>query len=254
MREDSESDADIFNSTNVLEPLRPAAVATTMTQDSRASGLRNRESTRCNKQIGGSEFVSPKMKILLVDDHDLFREGLRLILKRLGSQWMVLEAGSAEEGLALGVAEASLGLVLLDLNLPGVGGVDGVHQFRQRFPDCPLIMLSGSDDHQLVQDGIAAGARAFIHKSSTPDEMLGVMHGVLEQGNPTSAWHSSPVLTPRQIEVLAQLCAGNSNKQIARELGMSGNTVRVHLHDIFRVLGVSTRTQAAMLAKDRGMV
>lgn len=197
--------------------------------------------------------VPTTMKILIVDDHALFRAGLRLILGRLAAPGQLLEAGHAEEGLALGQAHAPLDLILLDLQLPGLAGPDCVRRFRQAFPDCPIALLSGSDEQQLIQDGLAAGARGFIHKSSTPGDMLHVIRDLLERNHRTPARHQAAPLTARQIEVLVRLCAGGSNKQIALDLGLSDNTVRVHLHDIFRSLGVQTRTQAAMLAKDRGL-
>lgn len=198
------------------------------------------------------------MKILIVDDHALFREGLRLILGRLGAELSVIEAGSAEVGLAVTKTEAMLDLILLDLNLPGLGGSESVRNFRHAAPTCPIIILSGSDDQQAVRDGIEAGAQGFIHKSSTTDEMLNAMRGVLD-GKAISRLapgflEPAPALTRRQREVLARLCEGVSNKQIARDLDMSENTVRSHLYAIFQVFGVKTRTHAAMFAKSYGLV
>lgn len=194
------------------------------------------------------------VKILIVDDHTLFRAGLRLVLGRLGANNQLLEASDAEEGLATGLAHGSIDLILLDLHLPGLDGLACVRKFRQTFPDALLLILSGEEEPQLIEACLAEGARGFIHKSSTPEKMLEAIRHALDPEPAPMGSSRQAQLTPRQIEVLAGVCAGAPNKQIARTLGMSENTVRVHLHDIFRVLGVRTRTQAAMLARDRGLV
>lgn len=195
------------------------------------------------------------MRILVIDDHALFREGLRLMLRRLGPDVSVLEAGSCTEGLAQSAVDVDL--ILLDLQLPGGNGAGSVALFRERWPEADIIILSGTDDAQLVSTAQAAGARGFIHKSSTPDQMLQALRQAMEPRlrRPADCEPgASPPLTPRQREVLVQLCEGLSNKEIARHLQMSDNTVRVHLYEVFRLLGVKTRTQAALLARNLGLV
>lgn len=198
------------------------------------------------------------MKILVIDDHALFREGLRLMLRRLGADVTVLEAGNCAEGLALTQSVLDIDLILLDLQLPGVSDASSVSTFRGQWPDANIIILSGTDDEKLVSSARAAGARGFIHKSCTPDQMLLALRQALELHAASTPTGNDPEtrlsLTPRQREVLTQLCEGMSNKEIARHLQMSDNTVRVHLYEVFRLLGVKTRTQAALLARTLGIV
>ena len=189
--------------------------------------------------------------ILFLDDHTLFRAGIRLLLNRFGVQANLIEAGSAEEGIAQGRACKTLDLILLDLHLPGLQGLNCVRRFRDEFPIVEIVILSGSEDKQLIQEAIKIGAKTFIHKSSSADEILTVLRPILEKQSPSDV-PTFKKLSPRKAEVLSYLCAGNSNKQIARELDMSDNTVRVHLHDIFKTLGVSSRVQAVMRAKESG--
>ena len=207
------------------------------------------------------------LKILIVDDHALFREGLKLLLTRLEQAADILEAGSAEAGLVYADRHAEVDLVLLDINLPGSHGLDSLRLFSSNFPGSAIVLLSGVDAPTLIRDGLASGARGFIHKSVTADEMLAAVSSVLAGEHccavsgdllalptATDANGSALQLTPRQKEVLQRLCEGLSNKEIGRELDMSDNTVRVHVSGIFRILGVRSRTEAAMLAHRNGLV
>lgn len=209
------------------------------------------------------------MKILVVDDHSLFREGLHLLLARLGSEIEIFDAGSADAGLAFASQCGDIDLILLDVNLPGLRGLDSLRLFRQSFPDSRIVLLSGVDASPLIREALAKGAQGFIHKSVTADEMLTAIRSVLDGGSccamsqnslgttamdPLTSMPRPTSLTPRQMEVLAMLCDGMSNKEIGRELSMSGNTVRVHLVGIFRALGARSRTEAAMIARRCGLI
>lgn len=209
------------------------------------------------------------MKILVVDDHSLFREGLHLLLTRLGDDVEIFDAANADAGLAYAAKGVAIDLILLDVNLPGLRGLDSLKLFRHSYPDSPIVLLSGVDASPLIREALAKGAQGFIHKSVTADEMLAAIRSVLEGGSccamsqtsslgtgtdPVGAASRGTTLTPRQMEVLAMLCDGMSNKEIGRELSMSGNTVRVHLVGIFRTLGARSRTEAAMIARRCGLV
>jgi DNA-binding NarL/FixJ family response regulator len=201
------------------------------------------------------------VRILIVDDHALFREGLRLILGRLGGDISFHEGSTAD--IALQQATTAPDLILLDLNLPGLKGADCVHLFLATYPGCPIILLSGMDNPDAAQAGLAAGAIGFIHKSSTATEMLATIQSAMAGTwshpattsitGPDQEMHI-PTLTQRQTEVLARLCAGRTNKEIATDLDLSDNTVRVHLAGIFRALEVRSRTQAIIAAKRLGLV
>lgn len=208
------------------------------------------------------------MKILIIDDHALFREGMRLILARLEPSATVIEAGSAEAGLSHADAQEEFDLILLDLNLPGMRGPDGVRLFRQRFPTSPIAVLTGVDSAEAVRDCMQRGAQAYIPKSVTSEVMLAALRevlgggqyfpsdtGLLGKGEPGAKLPRPPwKLTLRQIDVLALVSRGQSNKEIARELGMSDNTVRAHLAAIFREMGARSRTEVAAIAHKHGII
>lgn len=207
------------------------------------------------------------MKILLADDHDLFRAGLGMVLSELGVDTCLVQAASLTAAIHCAMAEPDLDLALLDLNMPAMNGVDGLRQFRDQFPDVPVVIVSGSDDLSDVHKMLGAGAAGFIHKSTTPPVMLSALRLVLAGGvyvplhamrqepakaaSPTAAqgrgWASG--LTARQMEVLRLLAVGKPNKVIARELDLSEGTVKIHLSAIFRVLDANNRTEAVLAAQ-----
>lgn len=208
------------------------------------------------------------MNILIVDDHALFREGMKLILEQLDPAVTLFESGSAEAALSQAAERREFDLILLDLNLPGVRGPDGVRLFRQRFPTSPIAVLTGVESAEAVKECMQNGAQAYIPKSVTSEVMLGALREVLaggqyfpalaglsQKGDPSTRPPPSPwKLTLRQIDVLALVSRGKSNKEIARELGMSDNTVRAHLAAIFREMGAHSRTEVAALAHKQGIV
>jgi DNA-binding NarL/FixJ family response regulator len=201
------------------------------------------------------------IKILLIDDHAMFRSGLRMVLNGSLPQAAIIEAGSLNE--AMQVMTEQPDVVLLDIKLPGLNGVDGIALIRRRWPQVPVIMLSSQDEPETVRMALARGATCFISKADTADRIVSLLETVvrgeviapLDQAN-----HSGDIpgvllhLTPRQCEVLDLLCKGLSNKLIARELDLSENTVRGHVQAILGFLQVSSRTEAAFAARNRGLV
>ncbi len=204
-----------------------------------------------------SQKPAQTMKILIVDDHSLFRNGLRFLLARLAEKVEIFEASDVAKGLALDEQHPDIDLILLDLQMPGTHGLDGLGEFRRRFPASAVVLLSGATATDMVMEGRAKGAQGFIAKAVSAEEMLDALRHVLDG----ELWFPSLVqvqtqihLSPRQIEVLSGLCLGQSNKEIGRDLGMSENTVRSHIAVIFRALGVTSRTEAAMSARRHGLV
>ena len=200
------------------------------------------------------------MRILIVDDHALFRAGLALLLARLGQDVDVVEAGRVDEALALAqAAPPDFALVLLDLNLPGMTGLEGLRSVRQAFPDSAVVVLSGLESVEAMREARVKGAQGYLVKTGAPDAMLDALREVLGGGThfpaiePAEHAPSDTRLTPRQREILQLLCEGRTNKEIASELGMSDNTVRTHLMHVFRALGVRTRTEAALAARRVGL-
>jgi len=204
------------------------------------------------------------VKILVADDHALFRDGLRYVLARLGDEVEVLEAKDCTEALALVGSRPDLDLLLLDLAMPGMDGLAGLRVLRARRPSMPVVILSASEEPADVRQALDRGAMGFIPKSSTSSVMLGALRLVLSGGvylppafldrfqtgrTPTAVPSIEALgLTPRQHDVLRLLGKGQSNKEIARVLGLAEGTVKLHISAILRALGVGSRTRAVIAA------
>jgi DNA-binding NarL/FixJ family response regulator len=209
-------------------------------------------------------FVGNTLKILVVDDHALIREGLRQVLRGLQDNVDVLEAGSCTHAFELAQQEPDLDLVLLDYHLPDMNGLEALDVFARHHPALPIIVLSGSVNPRIMQQVLLKGAAAFLTKSGMSDELLSVTRLVLAGGvhmpvlprlggdGHATPELPSPLLTPRQEEVLQLLLDGYSNKEIGRMLYLSEETVKNHVSSILRGFGVTTRTQAVLAAKRHG--
>ncbi len=210
------------------------------------------------------------MRLLIVDDHALFRQGLRFLLRDLDPQLEISEAGDCTEALAL--AGQPFDLVLLDLHMPGINGLEALQTVRQAFESSRIVVLSGDDDPRLVRQAIDEHAAGFIPKSSTPQVLLSALRLILADGVylPTVALRNvddtgagagpelagnriGQVLSQRQLDVLRKAVQGKANKVIARELGISEGTVKAHLAAAFRALGVKNRTEAVYAAARSGL-
>ena len=203
-------------------------------------------------------------RILLIDDHSLFRCGLRMVLASAIAGVQVAEAASLEEAMRSEMAAPSL--VLLDIQLHGLNGLEGMALVRRRWPQASVIVLSSEASPQKVQLALERGATAFVSKADPPDRMLAVIdqlglgqpvaHGTAEApagaASPAEAPH--PLLTPRQSEVLDLVCQGLSNKVIGRRLNLTENTVRGHVQAVLAALQVSSRSEAGFAARQRGIV
>jgi DNA-binding NarL/FixJ family response regulator len=203
------------------------------------------------------------VKILVVDDHALIREGLRQVLRGLDEAVDVLEAGSGVRAFELARQEPDLDLVLLDYHLPDMNGLEALDLFAREHPELPIIVLSGSVNPRVMQQVMAKGAAAFLTKSGMSDELLSVTRLVLAGGvhMPTLGLPTAdegggalppPLFTPRQEEVLQLLLDGYTNKAIGRLLHLSEETVKNHVSSILRGFGVTTRTQAVLAANRHG--
>lgn len=219
------------------------------------------------------------MKILVIDDHTLIRQALQNMLRVLDTSAEVLESADCSAALALAAEHPDLDLILLDLHMPGMGGMDALSHFRQSHPAVPVVVLSGADDRQTVRTAIDRGAMGFIPKSSSNNVMLSALRLVLSGGvylpteildhagssivgdadslaSGTGAHGKTPAqlgLTDRQMEVLALLLQGKSNKLVCRELGLAEGTVKAHITAVLKVLNVTSRTQAVIAASQMGL-
>lgn len=206
------------------------------------------------------------MRILVADDHALVREGLVHTLRELDPAAEIVEADSASAVHAALAGGPGFDLALLDLFMPGVEGFDLFAAVCDRFPELPVVVLSASEEPAHVRKAIDCGASGYVPKSSGRDVMLSALRLVLAGGLylppatlaggddaaavPAPAQQLLGSLTPRQREVLRLLGAGLSNKEIARRLGLSENTVKIHVTAILRSLQVSNRTAAVVLARE----
>jgi DNA-binding NarL/FixJ family response regulator len=203
------------------------------------------------------------LNVLLVDDHALFRDGLALLLREVSPDVVVFHAGSIEQGLRQAQMAPLLDLVLLDLALPGLGGVEGLRLLRDAAEAVPLVVLSGNDDPAMVRQCIEAGAMGYVLKTSDSRTMIAALRRVFGGAvylPPASEGHAGlrappaphatlALLTPRQREVLQRLVQGKPNKVIARELGIHETTVKSHVTVLLQVLGVQNRTEAVVAVR-----
>ena len=213
------------------------------------------------------------MKLILADDHTLFRNGLALLLKAHCADCEVWEGDGLDAALAEVQAHPDADFALLDLHMPGMDGVQGIRRFVELHPALPLIILTGAEDPQQIQAVLSAGASGFIPKSSTPAVMLSAIQLVRSGGTyippqflsrASVLTHTTPSesireraqtqLTDRQMQVLRLLAAGKPNKAICRELNIEDGTVKAHIATVFRVLDVANRTEAASVARTIGLL
>ena len=206
------------------------------------------------------------MKILIADDHALFREGMRHVLAQLQREVVVIEAGNYAEVLNQATAHDDIGLVLLDLNMPDKDGFAALDNLSQQYPALPIVVLSASENRADMQRALDRGAMGFIQKSATAPVMLSALRLVLSGGiyvppalvrgdDATSERTAGGDLglTPRQLDVLARVIEGEPNKVIAAELGLSEATVKAHVSATFKALGVTNRTQAVRAVERLGI-
>jgi len=201
------------------------------------------------------------MKVLIVDDHSLLRAGITALLKQESPDAIVVEAADGEQALALARSNPDLDAVLLDLQMPGLGGRSTLEEFGRRHPGLPVVILSSTEDAEEVRWALANGALGYVPKSASAKTLLGALQLVMrgdiyvpplmldgpQRPGPARAADRIDLsfrLTGRQIEVLRLIQRGLSNKLIARELGLAEKTVKVHVTSILKTLNVVNRTQA----------
>ena len=192
-------------------------------------------------------------RILLIDDHAMFRTGLRLVLGADMPAAQIFEACSAEE--AMRNMPDDVDVVLLDIKLVGLNGLESIALLKRKWPGVPILMLSSDDRPETVDLARARGAAGFVSKAETAEKIVDTIGLVLRghlPGPATATGLAQPRLTPRQCEVLDLLHQGLSNKLIARQLSLSNNTVRRHVQDILEFYGVSSRAEAVFAARGQG--
>lgn len=209
------------------------------------------------------------MKILVVDDHALIRDALRGVLRKLDRRAAIIEASDGRAAIETIESEDGVGLILLDLNLPDRNGLTVLAELRQRFPAIGVVVLSALQDRDNIKRALDLGALGYIPKSAPREVMLGALRLISAGGIyiPQEALgraeapprQEQPIVTPseiglseRQLEVLALLMQGKSNKIICRTLNLMEPTVKHHVAAILRALKVANRTQAVVAANELG--
>ncbi|MDP2229869.1 response regulator transcription factor [Methylotenera sp.] len=213
------------------------------------------------------------IRVLIVDDHTLFRSGIKLLLERQAGFEVVGEASDGLEGVKR-AKQLKPDVVLLDLHMPGTGGLAAVPLLREEVPQTEVIMLTVSEDADDLLEALRAGARGYLLKNIETDFLLDSirraaagesvisthMAGKLAdamrnpQNSLAKAESSLGKLTPREREIIVMLASGASNKEVARTLDLAESTVKIHVQGILRKLNLSSRVQAAVYAVEHGLV
>lgn len=204
------------------------------------------------------------MKVILADDHALFRDGFALLLQQHEPGVECQIGSSFDDALTLLQTHSDADILMLDLNMPGMRGVSSVQAVQQKYPGLPVVILTGEESRSQMEALLTAGAAGYIPKSSSAGVMISAIRLVMAGGvyvpSQMLGGSGSPLrggvalddathLTERQLQVLRLLAAGKSNKLICREMNLGEGTIKVHLSAIFRALNVSNRTEAAMAAQ-----
>ncbi len=210
------------------------------------------------------------LRVLLIDDHTLFRTGLQELLERRGLE-VVGATGDGEVGVAL-AAEGRPDIVLLDLRMPRGDGVSVLESLRRAHPNLPVVMLTTSAEEGDLIRSLRAGAQGYLLKDMEPERLIDLLNQALDgatvvapamtgvlarlaQGDSVSSPDVSRFseLTPRELEILGHVAAGQGNKEIARDLGITDGTVKLHVRSIMKKLNVKSRVAAAVLAVEEGL-
>jgi len=208
--------------------------------------------------------VSQPIRILLADDHDVVRRGLAALLDGAEGFTVVGAAADGEEAVALAGVH-SPDVVLMDLSMPRVDGIEATRRLVAERPDARVVVLTSFSDRERILDALDAGAVGYLLKDAEPEELLRGIEAAARGESPlapkaakavlTARAETKPAaeLTAREQEVLGLLAEGLANKQIARRLGIAEKTVKAHLTSVFQGIGVTDRTQAALWARSRGI-
>ncbi len=207
------------------------------------------------------------MKILIADDHALFRDGLTLHLEKLTPKAEILQAANYTQALKLLKSGDNTDLVIVDLEMPDMPWEEGLSKLRQQAPEARFVVISASEEGRNVKKALEYGVKGYISKCSDTKVLTSALHLVLDGGTylPPSIMDNSgsvtsvqdkrkKLLTPRQFEVLSYVAEGLSNKQIAYKMSVSEATVKLHINALLRAVGATNRTQAVVTAQKMGII
>lgn len=208
------------------------------------------------------------MKILIADDHALFRDGLAMRLEEINPDIILHQAPTFSQALKILDKETDINMVIVDLDMPDMKWEDGIRELKSKSPNSSLVVISASEDIRNIRKILATGIKGYIPKRSDPKIMHNALKLILDGGTyippaliETSSENSSngyknsnKTLTNRQSQVLDLIAQGKSNKQIAYEMGVSEATVKLHINALLRSLKVNNRTQAVVTAQKLGII
>lgn len=207
------------------------------------------------------------ISVLLIDDHTLFRSGIRLLLQRHNEFLVVGEAADGVEGVKRAI-QLRPHLILMDLHMPIMNGLEALHLILQDIPDAVVLMLTVSEDADDLAKALKAGASGYLLKNIDADELIKALHKAQNGESVVSSAMTSKLvqqfrrgevaqnkvhLTPREQEVLTSIARGGSNKEIARQFDITESTVKIHVQNILKKLELSSRVQAAIYALEHGL-
>ena len=210
------------------------------------------------------------MKVLIADDHALFRDGLSMHLEQIDPEAVVFQAGSFSQALKIIDDEKKLDLVIVDLDMPDMAWEEGIEELKKKSNGARFVIVSATEDGKSIRKTMENGISGYIPKRSDPKIMTGALKLVLDGGTylPPSVLDSGSssgnqqgenrskgkTLTNRQSQVLELVAQGLSNKQIAYEMGVSEATVKLHINALLRSIGATNRTQAVIIAQKMGLI
>lgn len=205
--------------------------------------------------------ITPRIRVLCVDDHPLVRKGIALILGNESDMELVGEAGNGLEAVRY-FRQFQPDVTLMDLRMPELDGINAVKQIRAEFADAKIIALTSFDGDQDIYRALEAGVRGYLLKESVHTEVLNAIRSVHagkrlispEASERLSAYFPSDALTPREVEVIKLVAQGLSNKEIAAKLGNATGTIKIHVQNILEKLAASDRTHAVTIATQRGII
>lgn len=205
--------------------------------------------------------MSNKIRVFSVDDHPLLREGIGALVNNQSDMMLVAEASTGAEAIQL-FKQHTPDVTLMDLRLPDMSGIDILIAIRSEFPEARVIMLTTFEGDVEIHRALQAGARGYLLKNMPPSQLLDVIRQVhagkkripAEVASQLAEHMSDESLTEREVEVLRQVADGNRNRDIARNLFISEETVKVHIKHIMEKLGATDRTQAVAIGLRRGII
>lgn len=208
------------------------------------------------------------MKILIADDHALFRDGLAMRLEEINHDIVLLQAPTFSQAAKILDKENDINMIIVDLDMPDMRWEDGVEELKKKAPRASMVVISASEDIRNIRKILTTGIKGYIPKRSDPKIMHNALKLILEGGTyippaliensnestSNNYRHNGKTLTNRQSQVLDLIAQGKSNKQIAYEMGVSEATVKLHINALLRSLKVNNRTQAVVTAQKLGLI